>query len=248
MSSQKSARDKGDKEYRGLKIHAAPQLHSHCISRIKRIDLPEHAKVLDIGAGEGAFSQRLVDEGYDVKAVDAWDDRFRAKAEFQHVDLNTDFPNTWTNGFDLVVAIEVIEHLRDPRHFISNCLKVLKTNGYLLLTSPNPENWLSRLKFLRTGYFLWFSELDYRAYGHITPIFTWQIAHICNELSAELVSIEHTDNGPLRRWLGNGRLSGLLTHKMFYLKALYPLMRGRRDGEVNIYLIRRQPGSPGNRT
>jgi SAM-dependent methyltransferase len=240
VSSQKPARDNNDIEYRGLKIHAAPHLHSYCISLIKRINLPERAKVLDIGAGEGAFSQRLVDEGFDVKAVDSWDDRFRASAEFQHVDLNTDFPDKWTNAFDLVVAIEVIEHLRDPRHFISNCLKVLKPNGYLLLTSPNPENWLSRLKFLRTGYFLWFSELDYRAYGHITPIFAWQIAHICNEFSAEL-TIEHTDNSPLRRWLGNGRLRGLLTHKTFYLGALlYPFMRGRRDGEVNLYLIRKQ--------
>jgi SAM-dependent methyltransferase len=239
VSSQKTARDRDDVEYRGLKIHAAPQVHSYCISLVKRLSLPQRANVLDIGAGEGAFSQRLIDEGFDVKAVDAWDDRFRATAEFQRVDLNTDFPATWTNEFDLVVAIEVIEHLRDPRHFISNCLKVLKPNGYLLLTSPNPENWLSRLKFLRTGYLLWFSELDYQRYGHITPIFGWQIVQICNELSAELVTIEHTDNGPLRRWLGNGRLRGLLTHKTFYLGALYPFMRGRRDGEVNIYLIRR---------
>jgi|SRR5215217_3098466 len=239
VSSQKPARDRDDIEYRGLKIHAAPQVHSYCISLVKRLSLPQRANVLDIGAGEGAFSQRLIDEGFDVKAVDASDDRFRATAEFQHVDLNTDFPATWTNEFDLVVAIEVIEHLRDPRHFISNCLKVLKPNGYLLLTSPNPENWLSRLKFLRTGYFLWFSELDYNAYGHITPIFTWQIVHMCKELSAELVTIENTDNGPLRRYLGNGRLRRLLTHKTFYLGALYPFMRGKRDGEVNIYLIRR---------
>ncbi|HEU4873267.1 MAG TPA: class I SAM-dependent methyltransferase [Pyrinomonadaceae bacterium] len=240
MSSQKPARDKDDVEYRGLKIHAAPHLHSYCISRIKRIGLSQRAKVLEVGAGEGAFSQRLIDEGFDVTAVDSWDDRFRATAEFHHVDLNTDFPDKWTNQFDLVVAVEVIEHLRDSRHFISNCLKVLKPNGYLLLTSPNPENWLSRLKFLRTGYFLWFSELDYQRYGHITPIFSWQVVQICNELSAELVSIEHTDNAPLRRWLGDGGLRGLLTHKTFYLGALYPFMRGRRDGEVNIYLIRRQ--------
>lgn len=239
VSSQKTAREQDDIEYRGLRIHAAPHLHTYCSSLIKRIGLPERAKVLDIGAGEGAFSQRLIDEGFEVTAVDSRDDQFRANAEFQHIDLNTDFHHRWTNEFDLVVAIEVIEHLLNPRHFISNCLKVLKTDGYLLLTSPNPENWLSRLKFLRTGYFLWFSELDYERYGHITPVFSWQIVQICNELSAELVRIDHTDNGPLRRWLGNGRLSGLLRHKTFYLGALYHFMRGRRDGEVNIYLIRR---------
>ena len=98
MSSQKPARDKDDIEYCGLKIHAAPHLHAYCISVIKRLNLPNQASVLDIGAGEGAFSQRLVDEGYNVKAVDSWDDRFRAKAEFHHADLNTDFPEKWANS------------------------------------------------------------------------------------------------------------------------------------------------------
>ena len=239
VSSQKAARDQSEVEYRGLKIHAAPNLHDDCISLIREISLLEGANVLDIGAGEGAFSQRLIDEGFEVKAVDFRIDRFRANAECQRVDLNTDFHDKWTNEFDLVVAIEVIEHLFNPRHFINNCLSVLKNNGYLLLTSPNTENWLSRIRFLRDGHFLWFEETDYRAYGHITPVFSWQIAHICDEIGAELVTVRHTDNGFLRRRLGDG-LKGILRNKSFYLGAFYPFMRGKRDGEVNIYLIKKR--------
>jgi SAM-dependent methyltransferase len=238
MSSQKSATNKSEVEYRGLRIHAAPNLHDDCIALIKQISSLKGANVLDIGAGEGAFSQRLIDEGFEVQAVDFQEDRFRANAECQRVDLNTDFHDKWTNEFDLIVAIEVIEHLFNPRHFINNCLRVLKSNGYLLLTSPNTENWISRIRFLRDGCFMWFDESDYHSYGHITPVFSWQIAHICEELGAELVSVHHTDNGFLRRRLGDGL--SILRNKSFYLGALYPFMRGKRDGEINIYLIRKR--------
>ena len=239
VTSQKSARDKSEVEYRGLKIHAAPNLHDACISLIKEISPRDGAQVLDIGAGEGAFSQRLIDEGFDVQAVDYQTERFRANAECQRINLNTDFHDKWNDEFDFVVAIEIIEHLFNPRHFVSNCLKLLKNNGYLLLTSPNTENWLSRIRFLRDGYFMWFDETDYRSYGHITPVFSWQIAQICDELSAELVTVRHTDNGFLRRRLGDGLLN-ILRNKSFYLSALYPFMRGKRDGEINIYLIRKR--------
>ncbi len=239
VSNQKSAGDKSEVEYRGLRIHAAPNLHDDCIALVKEISTPEGAHVLDIGAGEGAFSQRLVDEGFEVKAVDFRVDRFRANVECQRVDLNRDFHDVWTNEFDLVVAIEVIEHLSNPRHFVSNCLRMLKNDGYLLLTSPNTENWLSRIRFLRDGCFMWFDESDYRAYGHITPIFSWQIAQICVELGAELVTVRHTANGFLKRRLGEG-LKSILRNKSFYLGVLYPFMRGKRDGEINIYLIRKR--------
>jgi len=236
---EKSSTNESESNYRGLRMHAAPHLHDECIATLKRIGLPPHAKVLDLGAGEGAFSQRLLDEGFDVTAADARPDYFRANTECRRVDLNTDFDEQWCDKFDSVVAIEIVEHLANPRHFIRNCLRALKSTGYLLLTSPNPENWLSRIRFLREGRFLWFRDADYRYYGHITPIFSWQIAQICEELSAELVSVHHTHNGPLLRWLGDGWL-GVLTNKTFMLGALYPFMKGRRDGEVNIYLIRRR--------
>jgi hypothetical protein len=43
----------------------------------------------------------------------------------------------------------------------------------------------------------------------------------------------------LRQRLGDTWL-GKLKNKSFYLRALYPLMRGRKDGEVNIYLIKKR--------
>jgi len=228
-----------ESEYRGLKIHAIPSLHEHCIALIEALRLPKTAKVLDVGAGEGAFSQRLLDAGLQVNAAEMQPGRFRLDVPCQNINLNEDFHDKWNEKFDLVVAIEIVEHLHDPRHFISNCLQTLKSGGFLLLSSPNTESWLSRIRFLRDGHFLWFDENDYRFFGHLTPIFSWQIRQICRELGDELVQVSSTKNSLLRKRLG-GSLFGRLKNKSFYLSALYPFMKGQKDGEVNVYLIKKR--------
>jgi len=227
----------GDSEYRGLKIHAIPSLHEECMARIDALGLPENARVLDLGAGEGAFSHRLLDAGLQVSAAEMEPGRFRLDVPCQTLNLNEDFHGKWNEKFDLVVAIEILEHLHDPRHFISNCLQILKPTGYLLVTSPNTESWLSRIRFLRDGHFLWFDESDYSGYGHVTPIFSWQVRQICRELDAH-VDVSSTKDSLLRMRLGQNWM-GKLKNKAFYLRALYPLMKGRKDGEINIYLIKK---------
>jgi SAM-dependent methyltransferase len=228
----------GEPEYRGLKIHAVPHLHEQCMTVVEQLNLPEQAKVLDLGAGEGAFTQRLLDAGLQVSAAELDSERFRLNVPCQNLNLNLDFHDKWNQKFDLVMAIEILEHLHNPRHFISNCLETLNNNGFLLVTSPNTESWLSRIRFLRDGHFLWFGESDYQSYGHLTPIFSWQIMQICGELGVELVQVSNTSNSELRKRLGDGMMS-TLKNKAFYLSALYPFMKGRKEGEINIYLIRK---------
>ena len=208
------------------------------MAQVKALGLPAGAKALDVGAGEGAFTQRLVDAGLQVSAIELDRDRFRLDVPCQNLNLNLDFHDKWDEKFNLIVAMEILEHLYDPRHFIRNCLQLLEPNGFLLISSPNTESWLSRIRFLRDGNFLWFEESDYKLYGHVTPIFSWQVRQICDELGAELVQVTNTDNEFLRKRLGQS-VKDILTNKAFYLRALYPLMRGRKDGEINIYMIRR---------
>jgi len=223
--------------YRGLKIHTAANLHQDCIGLIRALEFPANPSALDLGAGAGAFSRRLMDQGFQVTAVEFNAKRFKAETDCYGYDLNQDFGDLFLNRFNLVVAIETIEHLSNPRHFIRNCLEALKKNGYLLITSPNAESWLSRIIFLRRGRFLWFDESDYDNYGHIMPVFSWQIEQICHELGARLISVEH-NRSTLRRKLGSGLLQAL-KNKLTYVSALYPLMAGRKHGEVNLYLIQK---------
>lgn len=48
---------------------------------------------------------------------------------------------------DILVSSEVVEHLLDPRPAITEMLRVLKPGGYALVTTPNPDNMVTRLGY-----------------------------------------------------------------------------------------------------
>src|SRR4029077_17859245 len=86
------------------------------------------------------------------------------------VDLNTDFAATFSREFRLITAVEIIEHLDAPRHFLAQVWKLLEPDGHLLVTTPNIGHWVGRLQFLMRGELRYFKENDYHHTRHISPI------------------------------------------------------------------------------
>jgi len=58
------------------------------------------------------------------------------------------------SSFDTIVAGEIIEHIENPASFLKGCHKILKDDGQLLLTTPNPYDWciaVGSLLFIKSG-------------------------------------------------------------------------------------------------
>ena len=98
-------------------------------------------KVLDAGCGTGYGSGELAAVADGVVGFDISHDAIAyAHAHFSkpHFALSSGAPMPFaSNTFDLVVAFEVIEHLKDQGGFIQECARVLKREGLFIVSSPN---------------------------------------------------------------------------------------------------------------
>lgn len=154
-----------------LEERAIAGLHRFLAEEVLAQHAPAPARAVDLGAGSGAFALRLARAGYEVLAVDVDADGFRAPVPFRQIDLNEpDFAaRLGEAGFDLVTAVEVIEHLESPIGFLRNVAALLGPRGTAVITTPNVNNAPARLQFLLEGTI---RGLDTAGeVTHITPIF-----------------------------------------------------------------------------
>ena len=97
--------------------------------------------ILDVGCGMGEFSDIMENLGYDVFRVDGADHCVRYNHEKGHKCDQIDFEFGTlpfaTNMFDAAVSLDVIEHLWNTDHYLSEIQRVVKPNGYIILSTPN---------------------------------------------------------------------------------------------------------------
>jgi 2-polyprenyl-3-methyl-5-hydroxy-6-metoxy-1,4-benzoquinol methylase len=125
--------------YANLTIQAdAPDVHEKAL-RLSRTHASARESVLDIAAGTGALSQRLLDNGFSgLEAIELCAERFAVPGVPVHsVNLDGPWSDQLTGRFEAAVALEIIEHLENPWHFARECAKALRPGGVLVVTTPN---------------------------------------------------------------------------------------------------------------
>lgn len=167
--------------------------HASVIEEMRRA---KRGRVLDAGSGQGFVAAQLVRMGFDVHSCDIIKPRkLLKKIKFKKADLNENLPYE-KNNFDYLVAIEVLEHLENPHHFIREARRVLKRGGELILTTPNVTNIFSRIKFFLNGEFFTFGKKERASlYGHITPLPFWKLQQVLRENKFEIQGL--TGIGPI---------------------------------------------------
>ena len=139
---------------------AMPGTHQNFLKYFKSFQHDKSLKILDIGAGHGAFSKRLYDMGYDVSACDLFPEIFKFdKIECKKADITRELPFP-DNSFDIAIAVEVSEHINDHERFFKEISRILKPKGQLYLSTPNILSLKSRIHYLFRGFFYSFGKLD----------------------------------------------------------------------------------------
>jgi SAM-dependent methyltransferase len=198
--------------------------------------LPRPARVVDLAAGQGAFSLELKRLGHSVTAVDLDGENWKApEIPLALADLDAEFASSVSptgERYDAIAAIEIIEHLENPFRFVRECSKLLRPGGLMFLTSPNVEAISSRLMFLYTGRLGGFGAYETVRPAHITPIFKWKLDMILDEAGFETVHESFNHFLPA----GNGRLK--LKIATLAGKLLAPIVKGEKGSEGRIVVAR----------
>jgi SAM-dependent methyltransferase len=159
------------RSYRGHSIHAAAGVHEYAVE-LARTLLPQSGRILEVGAGCGALTLRMRDAGFDVVPTD-----LQPPHEWIHR-LDLDAPE-WTDQtrgpFDLVVCVETLEHVENPRQVLRSIRSVMRPGDRLLVSTPNITHPHSRLKMLLRGSPVFFGPAKYYQPGHISILPDWML-------------------------------------------------------------------------
>lgn len=96
-------------------------------------------KILDIGAGIGAFLSAMKEKGWEIKGIEP-DSGARKNAQ-ELFGLNLDQPSELQNlqpaSFDAITLWHVLEHVHQLHDYVEHLKNLLTTNGRIFIAVPN---------------------------------------------------------------------------------------------------------------
>ena len=113
--------------------------------KLKKQEKPlKNLKILDIGCGGGLLSEPMCRLGADVTGIDASKKNIQVaklhakKSNLKIKYISTSPENFKTNiKFDVILNMEIIEHVEDVNFFLKSCSSLLKKGGIMFIATIN---------------------------------------------------------------------------------------------------------------
>jgi 2-polyprenyl-3-methyl-5-hydroxy-6-metoxy-1,4-benzoquinol methylase len=156
-----------------------------------------HARsLLDVGCGTGSLRARVhsLCERY-VGADAIRHEGFPADAEFVLANLDSGRVALPDGTCDVVVCIETIEHVENPRALMRELVRLTMPGGWLVVTTPNQLSMLSKLTLLSKNEFVHFQERPGLYPAHISALLEIDLVRMCRENGLEDVAVRYSGRG-----------------------------------------------------
>ncbi len=167
---------------------------------------------VDVGAGAGGLRPHLAGIVEQYWAVDAVRyDALPADVRFVQADLDRPPIALPDACADLAVAVEVVEHLDDPRRLVREMVRMTRPGGWIVITTPNQVSLLNLLSLAVKQRHVQFSDASYPA--HRTALLPVDLRRIAAEAGISEASLA---------WTRTGRMPGTARHWPAFLGRLSP--------------------------
>ena len=160
-----------------------------------------HGAIADVGCGRGDLWQALGGTFQSCIGVDAVRyDGLPPEVEFHAADLDAARLPLPDESVDVAAAVEVIEHLENPRAFARELARIVRPGGWVVITTPNQLSALSLLTLVLKGRFSAFQDDAYPA--HRTALLEIDLQRIMTECGLRDLAVSYTRLGrlPLSAW------------------------------------------------
>ena len=150
--------------------------------------------LVDVGCGAGNLYPHVrarFDRYIGVDAVRY--DGFPAQAEFCRLDLDSGRIPLPDHSADVVAAIEVIEHLENPRDFVRKLVRLAAPGAWVIVTTPNQLSLLSLTTLVVKKRFQAFQDVHYPT--HLTALLEIDLRRIASECGLSKVAVQYSCSG-----------------------------------------------------
>jgi methionine biosynthesis protein MetW len=165
--------------------------------------LTPQSEILEVGCHTGYFSRFLANSGHQVLGLEVNLDAAKA-ASNQGVDIisgDVEDPAlvaSLNKKFDVLLLMDVIEHLKNPVHVLRNLQQLIKPNGKIIATGPNVAYWAVRKNLFLGKWDYTDSGIMDRTHLHFYTASTWKSlleeAHYevtCLKPAEGMIPLEH---------------------------------------------------------
>ncbi|HVT94600.1 MAG TPA: bifunctional glycosyltransferase/class I SAM-dependent methyltransferase [Bryobacteraceae bacterium] len=128
-----------------------PKLSYHSPHFLALKKVHEGSRVLDIGCASGYLAHALsVEKGCRVDGIDSMDAQAKGLAAFYKHDLNDGLPRIPYEHYDVVLLLDVVEHLAHPEAFLDELRRVFSLNpkAEVMISTANIGFFIPRLALM----------------------------------------------------------------------------------------------------
>lgn len=171
------------------------------VDRLAQTLAPNRRRLFDLGCGNGSIGTALASRGWEVIGVDTSADGI-TQAKLTYPELGLEVGSAYDDlasrygRFPVLVSLEVVEHLYDPRTYALTVFDLLEPGGTAIISTPY-HGYLKNLVMALTG------KMD----AHFTAL--WEHGHIKFWSFATLSALLVEAGFPRPRFIRAGRVAPL---------------------------------------